>query len=84
MSSRPDKRTGAPSDRSRATASPSWHSAGVPSACTTRHQGTAPPYVDITLPTWRGPPDPTASASAPYVVTRPGGTCSTSASTAST
>ena len=84
MSTRPDGRSGAASARRLSSASESWTWAGVPSACTTRHQGTGPPYVDITLPTWRGPPEPTAAARAPYVVTRPAGTCSTRDSTFST
>ena len=70
--------------RYRSNAVPSWHVAGRPSACTTRHHGTASPCSAITRPTWRGPAVPTRRAIAPYVVTRPGGTCSTSASTAST
>ena len=62
--------------------------AGRPSARTTRHHGTPPPWggqhVD---PTRRGPPrpsrSPTTSAIAPYVVARPRGTDSAHCSTSS-
>ena len=38
---------------------------GDPPARTTRHQGTAPPQVARTDPTWRGPPSPRYSATSP-------------------